>query len=69
MTDGAESPLRVTFDLFRMAVKMRAERHRREHPDATEAEVEAAVQAWVSHRPGAEFGDSAGVPGDISRFQ
>ena len=67
--DVEEYPLETIFALFEMAVRMRGERHRSDHPEATEAEVDAVVQAWLSHRPGAEFGDAEGVPGDLARFQ
>lgn len=68
MAERAEYPLQTAFDLFRFGVEMRAERHRREHPEATEAEVEAVVRAWLQERPGAELGDAIGRPGDPSRF-
>ena len=50
----------VAIELLEMALKMRAERHRREHPDATTDEVEAVVHAWKVDRPGAPFGDAEG---------
>lgn len=33
---------------------------RREHPDATEQEIEKKLRAWLSHRPGAKDGDCVG---------
>ena len=64
-TSAPETPadrLRVAFELHELAVRMLQQRYRREHADATEAEVEAAVAAWHSRRPGAEFGDAEGPP-------
>ena len=70
MTDQthARFPLQVAFDLSDFAVKVRAERHRREHPGATDDDVDAVVRAWLRDRPGAEHGDAEGRPGDLGRF-
>jgi Rv0078B-related antitoxin len=61
---GAATPeltgVQVAFELFALASKMRGERHRREHPDATEEEIAAVIRAWQMERPGAEFGDAEG---------
>jgi Rv0078B-related antitoxin len=57
----------VASDLFETALQMRATRHRREHPNATDAEVEAVVLAWKTHRPGAPNGDADGRPIDWPR--
>jgi Rv0078B-related antitoxin len=35
-------------------------KHRREHPEATEAEIVLVVQRWWSDRPGAAQGDAVG---------
>jgi Rv0078B-related antitoxin len=50
----------VAMELLELGLKMRAERHRREHPEASEAEVAAVVHAWKVDRPGAPFGDAPG---------
>ncbi len=50
----------TAIELLEVALLMRAERHRREHPNATDAEVEVVVQAWKVDRPGAPFGDAEG---------
>jgi Rv0078B-related antitoxin len=50
----------IAFDLLEMAVSMRAERHRRENPEANETEVEAVIHAWLLDRPGAPDGDAVG---------
>lgn len=59
-------PLAVAFELLDMGMRMRAERHRREHPEATEADVDAVVFAWMRDRPGATLGDSPGRPGRLA---
>ncbi len=61
--DAGEQPrngMAVAFELLELAVLMRGERHRREHPEASEEEVAAVVLAWRRDRPGAPFGDAIG---------
>jgi hypothetical protein len=41
---------------------------KRERPEITQPEIDEAVSKWYRHRPGAEFGDGVGVPGDPKRF-
>jgi hypothetical protein len=53
-------PLEVAFALTEMGCRMYAQRVRRERPDASEAEVDAAVRAWMHSRPGAPCGDGDG---------
>jgi hypothetical protein len=57
----ATSGIAIASELLELAMAMRAQRHRREHPDATDAEVDAVVRAWRLDRPGAPFGDAEGV--------
>jgi hypothetical protein len=54
-------PLEIVFEMFELATGMVAARYRREHPGASDGEVEAAVAAWISDRPGAPGGDAQGV--------
>ncbi|CAN5493383.1 hypothetical protein BH24CHL9_BH24CHL9_13980 [soil metagenome] len=54
--------LRQTFDLFDAGVSMMRARLRREHPTLDEQGIERLLGAWLASRPGAEHGDSAGVP-------
>lgn len=49
--------LRLTLELFDDAVDMLRLKLRRAHPDATETEIEARIDAWIAERPGAEEGD------------
>ncbi|WP_433663946.1 hypothetical protein ACQPW1_18630 [Nocardia sp. CA-128927] len=60
-----ESPgqrLRLAFEMYDFGVRMQRARIRRTRPEATEAEVEAAVQDWLLSRPGAPLGDAFGRP-------
>ena len=54
--------LRTAFDLCEVGESMRRAQLRREHPDATEDEIEARLVAWLRTRPGAEHGDAWGRP-------
>jgi hypothetical protein len=54
--------LTVALELLELGKAMRRQRHRREFPGATEAEVDAVVHAWEIDRPGAPFGDAIGNP-------
>jgi hypothetical protein len=52
----------LALDLYETGVRMLRQKLRRQRPDATEAEIDAAVAAWHAHRPGAEHGDGVGTP-------
>ena len=54
--------LRTAFDLCELGESMRRAQLRREHPDATDDEIEALLIAWLETRPGAEHGDACGRP-------
>lgn len=54
--------LRLAFDLFDSGVDLMRQKLRREHPAASEEEIERALTAWLRHRPGAEHGDAPGRP-------
>ena len=41
-------------------VEMMRQNLRRHHPALTDLEIEARLTAWLSERPGAEFGDTIG---------
>lgn len=64
---SSESPaerMRVALDLYEVGEGMMRARLRRERPDADDAEIDAAIVAWLQHRPGAEFGDFPGPASD-----
>jgi hypothetical protein len=54
--------LRTAFDLYALGESIRRAQLRREHPDATDAQIEALLITWLETRPGAEHGDSWGRP-------
>jgi hypothetical protein len=54
--------LRTAFDLCELGESMRRAQLRREHPGATDDEIEARLVAWLWTRPGAEHGDAWGRP-------
>lgn len=60
--DAMAARLRTAFDLCALGESMRRAQLRREHPDATDDEVEAMLVAWLETRPGAEHGDAWGRP-------
>lgn len=53
---------RVALELFEDGVRIMEQNLRREHPDASEEEIENKLAAWLRHRPGAEHGDCVGRP-------
>jgi Rv0078B-related antitoxin len=54
--------LRVALDLFAAAEALMRQKLRRRQPNASPAEIEAGIVAWLSERPGAEDGDAPGRP-------
>ncbi len=52
--------LRTALDLCEMGESMRRAQLRREHPGATDEEIEALLVTWLETRPGAEAGDGWG---------
>lgn len=52
--------MKAALDLFDLGERMLRQRFGREHPDATDAEIEAAVAVWRTTRPGAVWGDAPG---------
>ena len=54
--------LRTAFDLCELGESVHRAQLRREHPAATDDEIEALLIAWLETRPGAEHGDACGRP-------
>jgi Rv0078B-related antitoxin len=54
--------LRIALDLADLAERMMLQKLRRQHPEATESELDARLQSWMRTRPGAEHGDCVGRP-------
>ena len=56
--------LQLAFDLFELGESVTRQNLRREHPEADEKEIERLLVVWLHSRPGAELGDSSGLPCD-----
>lgn len=52
--------LATALDLAEAGAQLHLQRYRREHPDASEADLAAVERAWWSDRPGARHGDASG---------
>jgi NAD(P)-dependent dehydrogenase (short-subunit alcohol dehydrogenase family) len=55
-----QTGFQIACELAEAGAQMVAARVRRERPDATDEDVEMAVRAWWSDRPGAPNGDAIG---------
>jgi hypothetical protein len=53
--------IRATLEMYDVGERMYRTRMRREHPQASHAEIEAMVNRWRIDRPGAPGGDAEGV--------
>lgn len=58
----AADRLRLALDLFAAGEAMMRQNLKRRHPEASDAEIEQHLTAWLLERPGAEAGDAAGRP-------
>jgi hypothetical protein len=58
--DRAAARLRIALEMFETGVEMMRQNLRRAHPTLTDAEIDGRLAAWLSERPGAEFGDAVG---------
>jgi hypothetical protein len=61
----AAANLRAALEMFGVGESIMRQKLRRDHPHASEAEIEDRLSAWLSERPGAEHGDA---PGRMRRF-
>jgi hypothetical protein len=52
--------LRIALELTELGARLRAQRYRRENPEASEEEVVAVVAAWRADRSIAPDGDAVG---------
>ena len=57
---------RTTLDVFDMGVDLMRQNLRRDHPDATDHEIDRRLRQWLQDRPGAESGDCPGRSIDVS---
>ena len=56
---------RTCMELCDLAFELKRQALRREDPEADEDTIQERMDAWVRHRPGAEYGDASG-PGFVS---
>jgi len=54
--------LRTALALSAFGESIRRAQLRREHPEASDHEIDALLTAWLQTRPGAEHGDAVGRP-------
>lgn len=57
----------MALDLFELSERMLRQKVRRQHPTASDEDVESRARAWLHHRPGAEHGDAEGRPIELPR--
>lgn len=63
MSDSdAARRVRTVFTLYEFGERMQRTRLRREHPDATDTQIDALMNSWRLDRPGAPLGDAQGRP-------
>ena len=60
--EAARRKLRLALELHDVGVNMMRQKLRRQHPRAAEKEIQALLNAWLSERPGAPYGDCLGKP-------
>ena len=64
---GPAERFALTCELFEAGLELMLQNLRRQNPQASEAEIAAALSRWLRTRPGAEIGDTVGrarsVPG------
>jgi Rv0078B-related antitoxin len=56
-TPSLDNAFRTTLDLFETGLGLVRQNLRRDHPDATDQEIERQLHQWLQEPPGAEFGD------------
>jgi hypothetical protein len=62
---SAGNAFRTTLDLFETGLGLMRQNLRRDHPEATEQEVNRRLRQWLHDRPGAESGDCPGRLVDV----
>ena len=67
MTDDGAARLESALAMWQDGVDIMRENLRRRDPAASPEAIEAALDAWLTTRPGAEHGDGDGVPGTWPR--
>lgn len=68
MSDAAVARrVRAVFTMYEFGTRMHRTKLRRESPGASDAEIDALMNAWRLDRPGAPLGDAVGRPSN--RFE
>lgn len=57
---------RTTLDLFESGLDLMRQNLRRNHPAATDEEIDRLLGEWLLERPGAQSGDCPGRPVDVN---
>jgi Rv0078B-related antitoxin len=65
-SQSAAAAFRATLDLFETGLRLMRQNLRRNHPEATEQEIDRQLRQWLHHRPGAEPGDCPGRLVDVN---
>ena len=60
LMSSTHETFRTTLDLFSTGVELMRQNLRREHPLASESEIDRRLREWLHERPGAEAGDCVG---------
>lgn len=58
----AADRFRAALDLYEVGENMLRQRLRRERPEASAQDIDAAIAVWLQRRSGAEHGDHPGPP-------
>ena len=66
--EAASERLMLALELSEAGLEMQRMNLRRASSQVREEELDELVREWLSRRPQAPFGDSAGVPGSLDRF-
>ncbi len=66
---SSQFKLRAVAQLLELAERAFIFKLTKSQSNITPEEIKAAVRDWYAIRPGAEFGDGVGVPGDPTRFE
>jgi Rv0078B-related antitoxin len=53
---------RIALELYEVGENMLRQRLRRERPEASMQDIDAAIAVWLQRRSGAEYGDHPGPP-------
>ncbi len=61
--------LKIISELLKLSERAFLHKLKKKKPNLTESEIALELKNWYLHRPGAEYGDGEGVPGNLDRFK